>query len=127
MLGDTTAHYVRCIKPNMQQKPSIVDPDMVLAQLRYAGMLETIRIRKCGYPVRYPHADFVKRFAITVEGVPRQADARAKAKYILDKLAMPEGTWQLGLTKARICVFACVREDDKANGHSFLRFVSLRR
>lgn len=42
-----------------------------MAQLRYAGMMETIRIRKLGYPVRYVVKDFYNRFRClkTVTGV----------------------------------------------------------
>jgi myosin-15 len=38
------------------------DMPIVLEQLRYTGMLETIRIRKMGYPVRLRFSQFVERF-----------------------------------------------------------------
>ncbi|KAK2117659.1 hypothetical protein P7K49_004545 [Saguinus oedipus] len=37
------------------------DQAVVLNQLRYSGMLETVRIRKAGYAVRRPFQDFYKR------------------------------------------------------------------
>ncbi len=54
--------FVRCIKPNTVKKPGIFDNVLVLEQLRYSGMLETIRIRRAGYPVRLLFADFEFRF-----------------------------------------------------------------
>ena len=38
-----------------------MEKDLVLAQLRYSGMLETIRIRKAGFSVRIKFADFIDR------------------------------------------------------------------
>lgn len=39
------------------------DPKIVLDQLRYSGMLETVRIRRAGFPVRIVYADFAFRYA----------------------------------------------------------------
>jgi myosin heavy subunit len=39
-------HFVRCLKPNQEKKKSTFVEAEVLRQLRYAGVLETIRIRK---------------------------------------------------------------------------------
>jgi myosin-15 len=38
------------------------DMPTVLEQLRYCGMLETIKIRKMGYPVRLRFLEFVQRY-----------------------------------------------------------------
>ena len=37
------------------------DPDVVLNQLRYSGMLETVKIRRAGFPVRRTFQDFYNR------------------------------------------------------------------
>ncbi|KXS20837.1 myosin [Gonapodya prolifera JEL478] len=58
-LTATTPHYVRCIKPNPNKVAFEWSLEMVTAQLRYSGLLDTVKIRKAGYPVRMPFADFV--------------------------------------------------------------------
>ncbi|KAF1412742.1 Myosin-IIIb, partial [Spheniscus humboldti] len=54
-------HFVRCIKPNNQKEPGVVDSQMVLLQLRYNGLLETIRIRKDGFSWRPSFEEFAER------------------------------------------------------------------
>jgi len=61
-LGDTSPQYVRCIKPNSEKSAFLFEEELVLAQLRYSGMLETIRIRKAGYSVRVPYEQFLEKF-----------------------------------------------------------------
>ena len=39
-------HHCRCIRPNELKSPDLFQPDKVLVQLRYTGVLETTRIRK---------------------------------------------------------------------------------
>ncbi|NXV64668.1 MYO15 protein, partial [Molothrus ater] len=53
--------FVRCIKPNNKKEPGLFEPDVVRSQLRYSGILETIRIRKEGYPIRIPFLVFIDR------------------------------------------------------------------
>jgi len=39
-------HFIRCIRPNVQNIPNLIDSNMVLQQLKYTGVLETIHIRQ---------------------------------------------------------------------------------
>ncbi|CAI5791924.1 unconventional myosin-XV [Podarcis lilfordi] len=59
--------FVRCIKPNNKKKPGLFEPDVVSSQLRYSGILETIRIRKEGFPVRIPFQTFIERYRCLVD------------------------------------------------------------
>lgn len=55
-------HFVRCVKPNMVKAPSTWDEQLVVRQLSYAGVLETIKIRKMGFSYRVKFEDFVAQF-----------------------------------------------------------------
>ncbi|XP_047908233.2 myosin-IIIb-like isoform X1 [Anser cygnoides] len=57
-------HFVRCIKPNSQKEPGVVDNQMLLQQLRYNGLLETIRIRRDGFSWRPSFEEFAERYGI---------------------------------------------------------------
>ncbi|XP_052526541.1 myosin-IIIa-like isoform X2 [Tympanuchus pallidicinctus] len=57
-------HFVRCIKPNSQKQPGVVDSQMLLQQLRYNGLLETIRIRRDGFSWRPLFEEFAERYGI---------------------------------------------------------------
>lgn len=54
--------FVRCVKPNNDKSPMRFDMPVVLEQLRYAGMLDTIKIRQSGYPIRMKFHHFVDRY-----------------------------------------------------------------
>ncbi|XP_012520442.1 PREDICTED: unconventional myosin-XV [Propithecus coquereli] len=58
--------FVRCLKPNHKKEPGLFEPDVVMAQLRYSGVLETVRIRKEGFPVRLPFQVFIDRYRCLV-------------------------------------------------------------
>ena len=60
-LGAAHPYFVRCLKPNLEKAASSFNTTIVLNQLRYSGMMETVRIRRAGYPVRREFADFMFR------------------------------------------------------------------
>lgn len=47
--------------PVSNQLPGIFDVDYMLAQLKHAGILETVHIRKEGFPVRIQYSHFIER------------------------------------------------------------------
>ena len=54
-------YFVRCVKPNNDKAAMTFERGVVLDQLRYTGMLETIRIRKLGFPIRVKFHNFIDR------------------------------------------------------------------
>ena len=58
----TAPHYIRCLKPNQSLKPNDFDKAMVADQLRYAGVLEAIRVSRVGYSQRYTYETFLSRY-----------------------------------------------------------------
>ncbi|CAI4221277.1 unnamed protein product [Auanema sp. JU1783] len=63
-LGHATPYFIRCIKSNNDKIPNHFDDNIILRQLRYTGMLETVRIRRAGYSVRIEYDSFVQQYRI---------------------------------------------------------------
>uniref|UniRef100_A0A673L3P1 Unconventional myosin-VIIa-like n=1 Tax=Sinocyclocheilus rhinocerous TaxID=307959 RepID=A0A673L3P1_9TELE len=94
--------FVRCIKPNELKKPMMFDRGLCVRQLRYSGMMETIRIRRAGYPIRYTFAEFVDRYRVLMPGVKpanKQEDLRGTSQRIVVSVLQRDGDWQIGKTK----------------------------
>ncbi|XP_078034391.1 myosin-IIIb isoform X2 [Augochlora pura] len=90
--------FVRCIKPNDSRSPRFFDKEKVVKQLRYTGVLETIRIRQNGFSHRIPFNDFLKRYCFLAFGYDERVVAnRDNCRLFLVRLKM-DG-WALGRTK----------------------------
>eukprot|EP00428_Durinskia_dybowskii_P003807 CAMPEP_0170308712 /NCGR_PEP_ID=MMETSP0116_2-20130129/54803_1 /TAXON_ID=400756 /ORGANISM="Durinskia baltica, Strain CSIRO CS-38" /LENGTH=215 /DNA_ID=CAMNT_0010560909 /DNA_START=30 /DNA_END=673 /DNA_ORIENTATION=+ len=110
-LNKTTPRYVRCIKPNANKRPAEFDSVDVLRQLRCAGMLESIRIRRAGYAVRRPFKEFFTRFRILaprlVAAGPdpdfrelcRMLAADVEQRLRQSGVMLEERPWQIGQSK----------------------------
>eukprot|EP00662_Eupelagonemidae_sp_cell21_P017708 gene17708-57402_t len=61
VINGTVPSWVRCIKPNPAKRPKEFDAVSTCEQLRCSGVLDTINIRKSGYPVRSPLPGFACR------------------------------------------------------------------
>jgi myosin-9 len=56
------------------QIPNKFDDETVQRQLRYTGMLETVRIRQAGYNVRLTYDEFIQLYRILLpKGLVRYA------------------------------------------------------
>jgi len=63
-LGECHCQFVRCIKSNRAKVGELYEGALVLNQLRYTGMLDTLLIRRKGYPVRMLHAEWMDAYAL---------------------------------------------------------------
>ncbi|XP_068595862.1 unconventional myosin-IXAb-like [Brachionichthys hirsutus] len=63
-LDQSEPYFVKCIRSNAEKLPLRFNDGLVLRQLRYTGMLETVRIRQSGYSIKYTFQDFVHRFHV---------------------------------------------------------------
>ncbi|CAL5096008.1 unnamed protein product [Urochloa decumbens] len=97
-LSSTEPHYIRCIKPNNNLKPTTFENVNVLQQLRCSGVLEAIRISCAGYPTRKIFHDFLSRFRILAPEVfMERNNEKITCQKILDKIGLHG--YQIGRTK----------------------------
>ena len=90
--------FVRCIKPNEQKEAKKFESAKVLKQLRYTGVLETIKIRQNGFSHRFAFADFLKRYCFLGFAFNEKVVAnRENCRLLLVRLKM-DG-WALGKSK----------------------------
>ncbi|XP_055693301.1 myosin-IIIb-like isoform X2 [Lutzomyia longipalpis] len=90
--------FVRCIKPNDAKESKRFEAPKVIKQLRYTGVLETIRIRQHGFSHRFPFAEFLKRYCFLAFGYDEKVVAnRENCRLLLVRLKM-DG-WALGKSK----------------------------
>jgi myosin-5 len=65
-INTTSPHYIRCIKPNTENKGGLFEPSLVLGQLRCGGVLEAVRVTRAGFPNRYSYEEFYKQYRCLV-------------------------------------------------------------
>uniref|UniRef100_A0A803Y5B8 Myosin VIIA n=1 Tax=Meleagris gallopavo TaxID=9103 RepID=A0A803Y5B8_MELGA len=76
---------------------SLFDRELCVRQLRYSGMMETIRIRRAGYPIRYTFVEFVDRYRVLMPG----GEAAVLGK---------DDDWQIGKTKIFLKVLGSLNQ-----------------
>ncbi|NXU28371.1 MYO1A protein, partial [Thalassarche chlororhynchos] len=94
-------NYVRCIKPNETKTAMLFTPELVLAQIRYLGLMENVRVRRAGYAFRQLYSPFLERYKmLSPQTWPRWAGSdREGAEVLLAELAFPPEELAFGHTK----------------------------
>ncbi|XP_043391972.1 unconventional myosin-IXb isoform X9 [Chelonia mydas] len=96
-LGKAEPFFIRCIRSNAEKRELFFDEGLVLQQLRYTGMLETVRIRRSGYSAKYTFQDFKDQFQVLL---PQNAKAsKEEISAHLNKLKLDKNNYQIGKTK----------------------------
>ncbi|XP_078691189.1 unconventional myosin-IXb-like isoform X10 [Branchiostoma floridae x Branchiostoma belcheri] len=96
-LNQAKPFFVRCIKSNSDKAPCKFDSQLVLRQLRYTGMLETVRIRQSGYSVRLTFQEFAQQYALLLKrGIESTKEDIAE---FLHSMELDDRHYQMGESK----------------------------
>ncbi|VVB00662.1 unnamed protein product [Arabis nemorensis] len=98
-LGNTTPHFIRCIKPNNVQSPGLYEQGLVLQQLRCCGVLEVVRISRSGFPTRMSHHKFSRRYGFLLLENISAKDPLSVSVAILHQFNILPEMYQVGYTK----------------------------
>ncbi|XP_041849279.1 unconventional myosin-VIIa-like [Melanotaenia boesemani] len=94
--------FIRCFKPNNDKQSEVFDRELCMRQLRYSGMIDTIRIRKLGYPVRHTFQDFLKRYRVLLKTTicdPKTTRASVCCEAICKAVIGGQDEWKIGRTQ----------------------------
>uniref|UniRef100_A0A672KHK6 Unconventional myosin-IXb-like n=1 Tax=Sinocyclocheilus grahami TaxID=75366 RepID=A0A672KHK6_SINGR len=89
--------FVRCIRSNGDKREMHFDDALVLQQLRYTGMLQTVRIRRSGYGAKFTFKEFTEQFRVLL---PKEISTpQQDITSLLTKIGLPSSSFQIGRTK----------------------------
>ncbi|XP_072245604.1 unconventional myosin-IXb isoform X5 [Leuresthes tenuis] len=97
-LNKAEPFFIRCIRSNAEKKEMCLNETLVLQQLRYTGMLETVRIRRSGYGAKYTFQEFIEQFRVLL---PKNASSSKEdiSALLGKKMGLDPTTYQIGKTK----------------------------
>ncbi|KAF3827593.1 hypothetical protein GH733_003079 [Mirounga leonina] len=101
-LKSTAPHFVRCLNPNVNKMPGVLDPYLLLQQLRCNGVLEGTRICCEGFPNQLLYADFKQRYCIlNPKAFPKSkfVSSRKATEELLGSLEIDHIQYHFGITK----------------------------
>uniref|UniRef100_A0A673GPL5 Unconventional myosin-IXa-like n=1 Tax=Sinocyclocheilus rhinocerous TaxID=307959 RepID=A0A673GPL5_9TELE len=125
-LGQSEPYFVKCIRSNAEKLPLRFNDALVLRQLRYTGMLETVRIRQSGYSINYTFQDFVRHFHVLLPEGTNQASQEAIRRYLHQVALTPEG-FQMGHTMVFLRETERQRLQDLLHQEVLRRIINLQR
>uniref|UniRef100_A0A8C3U781 Myosin IXA n=1 Tax=Catharus ustulatus TaxID=91951 RepID=A0A8C3U781_CATUS len=95
-LDQAEPYFVKCIRSNAEKLPLRFNDSLVLRQLRYTGMLETVRIRQSGYSCKYSFQDFVNHFHVLLpQGI---SPSKHNIHDFFQKIKLVPENYQVGRT-----------------------------
>uniref|UniRef100_A0A8B9LK39 Myosin IXAb n=1 Tax=Astyanax mexicanus TaxID=7994 RepID=A0A8B9LK39_ASTMX len=124
-LGQSEPYFVKCIRSNAEKLPLRFNDALVLRQLRYTGMLETVRIRQSGYSVKYTFQDFAHHFHVLLpDGT---GASQAGIREFLKRADLDPDGYQVGKTMVFLREVQRQRLQDLLHQEVLRRIVMLQR
>ena len=78
-MGQCEPHFIRCVKPNLAQVPGVFEDDLINRQLHYLGILETVKMRRDGYPLRVTFEEMFRLYDGVVNYFGRKYKVNAES------------------------------------------------
>ncbi|XP_069137076.1 unconventional myosin-IXb-like isoform X9 [Argopecten irradians] len=124
-LNQANPFFIRCIKSNPDKAPCVFDDAMVLRQLRYTGMLATVKIRQSGYNYRLTFDEFIQMYKILLpKGL---LSSKEDVKAFLEERHLDSEHYQIGITKVFLRESEKMRLDEALHGAIMQRVVKIQR
>ncbi|PFH35990.1 hypothetical protein BESB_056410 [Besnoitia besnoiti] len=99
-LQETPCHFIRCVKPNQQQRAAVFEEPYVHTQLRCSGMADLLHVMADGFPCRLSYTDLWARYEAQLPPQLRETlDPRDFATLVLDALQLPQDAYRLGSSR----------------------------
>lgn len=96
----TKVHYVRCIKPNPVKSPREMEHQMVVSQLRCAGVIEAIRISRVAYPNRLLVEELLEKFWVFDSHRKTDLPLKQRCTEVMEKNQLQSpADFQIGTTR----------------------------
>lgn len=96
-LNEANPFFIRCIKSNSEKASCQFDDEIVLRQLRYTGMLATVKIRQSGYNYRLLFEEFIQQYQILL---PRGLlSSKGDVSAFLQTMHLNPDNFQIGKSK----------------------------
>lgn len=107
-------HFVRCIKPNEFKRANHWVSALALRQIRYMGLLDSLKVRKNNYPnrfgfkefyVKYQDLDVGKESAYSISELEtRVSDFRPLVDQVLESCERPPGKADLLIGRTKVLI-----------------------
>jgi len=85
-LQSTDSNFVRCLKASNPLANNVWKNALVLGQLKYTGMLDTLVIRRGGFPARLEEQDFVDKYRVLAPEIADVKPVKSGAKALADHI-----------------------------------------
>jgi myosin-5 len=61
-LENSGCNFIRCLKPNEEKMPDLWNPLLFLTQIKYMGILDSIKVRRESFPLRRAFKEFYAKY-----------------------------------------------------------------
>ncbi|GFR76566.1 unconventional myosin-IXb [Elysia marginata] len=124
-LNQANPYFIRCIKSNKEKSPCVFDEELVMRQLRYTGMLATVKIRQSGYNYRLLFEEFTKLYKILL---PRKdTHTKEDIKAFLESMGLQKENYQIGISKIFLRESEKMKLDEALHSAIMTRVITIQR